>query len=120
MNRARLLAIAAVFGALACDHDPVTDPFAPLALNLELVPEHATLTLGSLSGSGSVTMVVVAKSLDRLIPTPRGRVFSSSNTNVALVDARTGQVIATGVGTAEITVRVNDEKGHATIVVVPP
>ena len=120
MKRARLLAIAAVFGALACDHDPVTDPFAPLALNLELVPENATLTLGSLSGSGSVTMAVVAKSLDRLIPTPPGRVFSSSDTTVAIVDRISGRVIAVGVGTAQITVHVNDEKGHATIVVVPP
>ena len=114
MMRTRFLAIAAVVGTIACSDDPITDPFAPL------VPENATLVLGSLSGSGSVNMAVVARSLDLPIATPPGRVFSSSDPNIALVDRISGQVIAVGVGTAEITVRVNDEKGHATIVVVPP
>jgi uncharacterized protein YjdB len=120
MMRSRFLAIVAVVGTIACSDDPVTDPFAPLALKLRLTPDNATLVLGSLSGAGSVTVVASATSLGVPIVTPPGRVFESSNTNVALVDARTGQVIATGVGTADITVRVNDEKGHATIVVVPP
>ena len=50
---------------------------------------------------------------------PPGRVFTTSDSAVALVD-QGGKVIATGVGTAQITVRVNSEKGHATITVVPP
>jgi hypothetical protein len=122
MMRTRLLAIAVVIGAIACEHEPVTDPFirVPLALNLELVPENATLVLGSLSGSGSVSMTVVTTSLSVVIPTPPGRVFTSSDTSVALVDRISGNVIAVGVGTAQIQVRVNDEKGFATIVVVPP
>ena len=120
MMRTRFLAIAAVVGTIACSDEPITDPFAPLALKLTLVPENATLVLGSLSGSGSVNMTVVARSLDLPIATPPGRVFSSSDPNVAVVDRISGQVIAVGIGTAEITVRVNDEKGHATIVVVPP
>jgi hypothetical protein len=119
MKRTRLLAIAALVGAIACDLEPVTDPFAPLALRLTLVPEDVTLVLGSLSGSGSVTLVVRATSLSVPIPTPPGRVFTTSDSSIVLVD-QAGRVIATGVGTARITVRVNDEKGHATIVVVPP
>ena len=35
MMRTRFLAIAAVVGVLACDDDSVTDPFAPLALELD-------------------------------------------------------------------------------------
>jgi Bacterial Ig-like domain (group 2) len=119
MNRTRLLVVAAIVGAIACEHDSVTDPFAPLALDLDLVPENATLTLGSLSGSGSVNLTVTAKSLALPVRVPPGRVFTSSDTSVALVD-QTGHVIATGVGTTVITVRVNDERGRATIVVVPP
>jgi hypothetical protein len=118
--RTRFLAIAAVVGVMACDHEPVTDPFAPLALDLDLVPETATLTLGSLTGAGSVNMTAVAKSLGVLIPTPPGRVFTSSDTSVVIVERITGRVIATGVGTAQIQVRVNDIKGFATITVVPP
>jgi hypothetical protein len=119
MMRIRFLAIAALVGALACDDDPVTDPFAPLALRLTLVPENATLVLGSLSGTGSVQLVVSATSLGVPIATPPGRVFTTSDSSIALVQ-QNGRVIATGVGTTQITVRVNSERGRATIVVVPP
>lgn len=117
--RIRFLAILAVAGALACDDDSVTDPFAPLALDLDLTPENATLVLGSLSGSGTVTLVVSATSLSVPVTVPPGRVFTTSDSSVALVQ-QNGRVIATGVGTAQITVRVNSVKGHATIVVIPP
>jgi hypothetical protein len=119
MNRTRLLVVAAIVGAIACEHDSITDPFAPLALDLDLVPENATLVLGSLSGSGSINLTVTAKSLDLPVRVPPGRVFTTSDSSVALVD-QAGHVIATGVGTTVITVRVNDERGRATIVVVPP
>ena len=119
MRLTRFLAIATIVGTLACDDDPVTDPFAPLALRLTLTPENVTLTLGSLSGSGSVILVPSATSLGLPVVMPPGRVFTTSDSSVALVDQR-GKVIATGIGTAQITVRVNSEKGHATIVVVPP
>jgi hypothetical protein len=119
MTRIRFLAIAALVGALACDDDSVTDPFAPLALDLDLTPENATLVLGSLSGAGSVQLRVTATSLSVPIATPPGRVFTTSDSAIALVD-QSGKVIATGLGTARITVRVNSVKGHATITVVPP
>jgi len=117
--RIRFLAIAALVGMIACDQDPITDPFAPLALELKLTPDNATLVLGSLSGSGSVTVVPSAFSLSVPVPVPPGRVFTSNDTSVALVD-QNGRVIATGVGTTQIVVRVNSEKGRATITVVPP
>jgi uncharacterized protein YjdB len=117
--RIRFLAVVAVVGMLACDDESVTDPFAPLALRLTLLPENNTLVLGSLSGAGSVQLVVSATSLGLPIATPPGRVFTTSDSSVALVD-QSGKVIATGVGAADITVRVNSEKGHSTIVVVPP
>jgi uncharacterized protein YjdB len=119
MRLIRFLATAAIVGTLACDDDPVTDPFAPLAMRLTLLPENATLVLGSLGGSGSVQLVVSATSLGLPIVTPPGRVFTTSDSAVVLVD-QSGKVIATGVGTAQVTVRVNSEKGHATITVVPP
>ncbi|HEX7979078.1 MAG TPA: hypothetical protein VF461_10775 [Gemmatimonadaceae bacterium] len=118
--RIRFLAIAAiVVGLLACDNDSVTDPFAPLALRLTLLPENNTLILGSLSGSGSVNLVVSATSLGVPIATPPGRVFTTGDSAIAIVD-RNGKVIATGLGTTEIVVRVNSERGRATINVVPP
>jgi uncharacterized protein YjdB len=46
-------------------------------------------------------------------------VFTTSDSAIAIVD-QTGNVIATGVGTTVITVRVNSERGRSTIVVVPP
>ena len=117
--RIRFLAVLAVVGALACDDDSVTDPFAPLALRLTLLPENNTLILGSLSGAGSVQLTVSATSLGVPIVTPPGRVFTTSDSAIATVD-QTGRVIATGVGTTVITVRVNAERGRSTIVVVPP
>jgi hypothetical protein len=117
--RIRFLAIVAIVSALACDDDSITDPFAPLALELKLTPDNATLVLGSLSGSGSVTVIPSAFSLSVPIPVPPGRVFTTNDSSVALVD-QNGRVIATGVGTTQIVVRVNSEKGRATITVVPP
>ena len=119
MTRTRFLAIAALVGMLACDDDSVTDPFAPLALRLTLTPENATLVLGSLSGSGSILLVPSATSLGLPVVMPPGRVFTTSDSSVAIVD-QSGKVIATGVGTTVITVRVNAERGRATITVVPP
>jgi hypothetical protein len=119
MTLTRLLAIAAIVGTLACDDDPVTDPFAPLALKLTLTPENATLVLGSLSGSGSVQLVPSATSLGLPVVMPPGRVFTTSDSAIAIVD-QGGKVIATGLGTTEIVVRVNSERGRATITVVPP
>jgi hypothetical protein len=119
MTRTRFLAIAALVGMLACDDDSVTDPFAPLALRLTLTPENATLVLGSLSGSASVILVPSATSLGLPVVMPPGRVFATSDSSIALVD-QSGKVIATGVGTTVITVRVNAERGRATITVVPP
>ena len=117
--RTRFLAILAVLGALACDDDSVTDPFAPLALRLTLTPENVTLVLGSLSGSGSVILVPSATSLGLPVVMPPGRVFTTSDSAIAIVD-QAGKVIATGVGTTVVTVRVNAERGRATITVVPP
>ena len=119
MTRTRFLAIAGLVGLLACDDDSVTDPFAPLALRLTLTPENVTLVLGSLSGSGSVILVPSATSLGLPVVMPPGRVFTTSDSSIAIVD-QSGKVIATGVGTTIITVRVNAERGRATITVVPP
>jgi len=119
MTLTRLLAIAAIVGTLACDDDSVTDPFAPLALRLTLTPENSTLVLGSLSGAGSITLVPSATSLGLPVVMPPGRVFTTSDSAIAIVD-QGGKVIATGLGTTEIVVRVNSERGRATITVVPP
>jgi len=119
MTRTRFLAIAGLVGLLACDEDSVPDPFAPLALRLTLTPENVTLVLGSLSGSGSVILVPSATSLGLPVVMPPGRVFTTSDSAIAIVD-QAGKVIATGVGTTVVTVRVNAERGRATITVVPP
>ena len=115
----RFLTLLAIVGTLACNDDSVTDPFAPLALRLTLTPENVTLVLGSLSGSGSVILVPSATSLGLPVVMPPGRVFTTSDSAIAIVD-QAGKVIATGVGTTVVTVRVNAERGRATITVVPP
>ncbi|HEU4720247.1 MAG TPA: hypothetical protein VFS59_02705 [Gemmatimonadaceae bacterium] len=121
--RTRLLAVAAVALALGCssdDADYVTDPITPMGLDLAISPKVDTLILDAANGVATTTKLsVTATSMGRVVTTPPGRVFETADTSVVVVDPRTGEVFPVGLGTARVSVRVNDVKDFATVVVLP-
>jgi len=118
--RTRLLMVAAFAVALACSSDSITDPVSPLGLRLSISPKVDTLFFGGANGVGSVGQLSVSATVMRLpVPTPPGRVFETADSNVVLVDSRSGLMQAVGVGIARVWVRVNTEKDYATVIVLP-
>lgn len=120
MRSARLLIAAGVLvviGGLACSSDPMTDPFAPPGLALELTPSVDTIFVGdTISKASPITLSLVATSLGRPVQPPKGVEWTSSNPAAAIVVAG-GVVSAVGIGTTTVTARVNDDRARATIVV---
>lgn len=122
MRTPRLLALAAIAVALACssDSDSMTDPITPFGLELSITPKNDTLIIDAVNGLTTRTQLeVTATSMGREIKTPIGRVFETADTAIVAVDPVTGVVTARSVGTAQVSVRVNDVRGFATIVVLP-
>lgn len=115
----KALLIIPVIVVLACSGgDSFTDPNTPLQLELTLSPSVDTLFVGAPDGAGStVQLDATATSQGSAIPVPSGRVFESQDPKVATVDA-SGKVTAVAPGTADITVRVNGVRAHATVVVL--
>jgi hypothetical protein len=120
--RTRLLALATIAVALGCssDSDSVTDPITPLGLELSISPKSDTLIIDVANKlTTSSQLVATAKSMGNVIPTPTGRVFETADSSIVSVNPTTGVVTARAVGTARVSVRVNDVKDFATIVVLP-
>ena len=120
--RTRLLALATIAVALGCssDSDTMTDPITPLGLELSISPKSDTLIIDVANKlTTSSQLVATAKSMGNVIPTPTGRVFETADTSIVSVNPTTGLVTARAVGTARVSVRVNDVKDFATIVVLP-
>lgn len=106
---------------VACSSDTVTDPNTPIGLQLSLTPATDTIFItDTLTGAETVQLSVTAVSQSRTIPVPSGRVFESQDPAIAAVDSVSGLVHALSVGTADIVVRVNGVRAHATIVVEHP
>src|SRR5215204_7134793 len=119
--RPRILALAAVAVALGCSSDRagLTDPITPFGLELSISPESDTLLIDEANGlttSGQLT--VTATAMGNPVTTPVGRVFETADTAIVSVNPSTGVVTARGVGTARVSVRVNDVRDFATIVVL--
>jgi alpha-tubulin suppressor-like RCC1 family protein len=118
-NLSTLVALAALSVVAACSGETVTDSRTFANLELALVPKVDTLYVGGvLDSSGrtaKLTATATAQGSPIILP---GHVFESSDNTVATVDSG-GVVRAQQVGTADITVRVNETKAHATIVVLP-
>jgi uncharacterized protein YjdB len=102
---------------IACSGDSLTDPFAPPGLALTLTPAVKTLVIGGTTQIGSsFAFTLSATSMGRLVTTPRGVEWTSSDPSVAVVDS-TGVVTAVSLGTTTVTARVNDERARSTVFV---
>jgi hypothetical protein len=117
--RAHPLTLALLALSVGCSDDRLTDPLAPPGLALTLAPSTDTLYVDDALATGtSVQLVVSATSRGDPVAVPPGRVFASADPAVAVVDSTSGVVTAVAPGTSEVSVRVNDVKGYATIVVL--
>jgi lactocepin len=116
-RRLLILSVLATSVIVACSGDSVTNPFAPLALELTLSPSVDTILVSdSINSANSTTFALHAKSLGLPIQTPRGVVWTSSNPSVAVVDS-SGAIFAVSRGTTTITARINSEDTQANVVV---
>lgn len=117
-NRRYLTAVSllAVAG-LACSSD-VTNPFAPMGLELQFSPSVDTLFLSDSAVSTPVHLTLTATSFGQSIPVPRGVEWTVSDPSVAVIVDTTGGVLPVGLGTTTVTARINSTKAQGTIVVV--
>jgi alpha-tubulin suppressor-like RCC1 family protein len=110
-------AFAVVALGSACSSGSLTDARA-LAVQLSIAPAFDTLFLDPASSTPStLKLTATATSAGQPITLP-GHTFESANAAIATVDAN-GVVTARSVGTTTVSVRVNDERSAATIVVLP-
>lgn len=120
---ALLLGVAATIAA-ACTHgDSVTDPSAPMGLALRLSPGNDSIFVAdTLTAADALQLVLTATASGHAVSTPKGVEWSTSDSSVVTLtgvgEDGSGAVRATGVGTAQVTARVNDERAKATIVVL--
>lgn len=118
-NLSTLVALVALSVVAACSSDTVTDARSFANLELSLAPKVDTLFVGGVQDSSGRTAKLTATATAQGAPiTLPGHIFASSDNSVVTVDS-TGVVRAQQIGTADITVRVNETKAHATIVVLP-
>jgi uncharacterized protein YjdB len=112
-----ILSVLVTSTVLACSGDSVTNPFAPLALELTLSPSVDTIFVSdSISTINSAKLGLSATSLGRAITTPKGVVWNSDNPSIAFVDTA-GTIFAASRGTTTVTARINSEHTQATVVV---
>src|SRR5256885_9706852 len=112
-----ILSVLVMSTVLACSGDSVTNPFAPLALELTLSPSVDTIFVSdSISTINSAKLGLSATSLGRAINTPKGVVWNSDNPSIAFVDT-SGTIFAASRGTTTVTARINSEHTQATVVV---
>ena len=117
VRRLLILSVLTTSVVVACSGDSVTNPFAPLALELTLSPSVDTILVSdSISSGNSTSFGVSATSLGRRINTPLGLVWESADPSVAFVDS-VGSIFAASRGTTTITARINSEHAHGTVVV---
>ena len=101
---------------LACSSDELTDPNAPLALAIAVVPATTAISVSdTITPANTVKLTLTATSLGKPVTAPRAE-WTSSNSAIAVVDS-TGLVRAVGIGSAVITARVNGEKATSGITV---
>ena len=115
----RLLAFSALGASMVagCSSDSTTNSFAPLALSLSLSPSVDTIFVSdTIFATNTGSLSLSAASLGRLVQTPAGVEWTSSDPAVATVSA-TGVITPHSMGTTTVTARVNSSKARATVVV---
>ncbi|MEO6527473.1 MAG: hypothetical protein ABIP93_12660 [Gemmatimonadaceae bacterium] len=110
--------------AAACSSDSVTDNRTILGLELTLTPTSDTLYLGGPQGVGSTATVAASATAQGSPISLPGHVFETTDSSiVTIASARAEDSVATvtarSVGTTTVTVRVNQTRASATIVVLP-
>jgi len=121
MRSARRLLILSVLAssttAVACAGDFITNPFAPMALELFLAPSvHTILVPDSIPPLTSSRLDLSATSLGLPIKTPKGVVWESSDPTVAFLDS-SGAIFPVRLGSTTITARINLTRATSTVVV---
>jgi hypothetical protein len=116
----RLLILSALASAsllVACPGDYVTNPFAPMALELFLAPSVQTIFVpDTIPEATPVRLGLFATTLGRAITTPKGVVWESSDPSVAYLDS-SGAIFPAKLGTTEVTARINLTRATSTVVV---
>jgi hypothetical protein len=110
---------AALFAsaAFACSSDSITDPFAPMGLELTLSPAADTIFVAdTIASSLGTRLTLSATSFGQPVSAPTGVEWTSSQPNIAVVDS-TGGVRPVAVGSTIVTARVNDKRATATVLV---
>jgi len=102
---------------VACPGDYVTNPFAPMALELFLSPSVQTIFVpDTIPKATPVKLDLLATTMGLSIKTPKGVVWESSDPSVAYLDT-TGAIYPAKLGTTEVTARINLTRATATVVV---
>jgi hypothetical protein len=115
--RISIALVACLALAVGCSDDSITDPSAPMGLELTLTPAVDTIFLATDPGAPRTTTLNPSATVHgTAVPMPM-HVFESADEAVATVDEN-GVVTAQSVGTTTVTVRVNDVRAVATIVVL--
>jgi alpha-tubulin suppressor-like RCC1 family protein len=118
MRRALALTASVVFAIAGCSSDSVTAGNLPLGFDLSIAPTTDTLFLAVGQTTPSTIKLTPSATVHGQPVDLPSHVFESSDQAVATVDA-SGVVTARSVGTATVSVRVNDIRASATIVVLP-
>lgn len=116
LTRQSTLCLALLAALAGCSSDELTDPFAPMALDIQLAPAAVTMSVSDTISAATRQLSLSATSLGLPVTTPHAE-WTTSDASVAIVDS-TGTVRAVGLGSATITARVNGEKAHAQIAIV--
>jgi len=116
VRRVLVVSVLTAGSAVACSGDSVTNPFAPLALELFLAPSVQTILVPDSIRLTSSRLDLSATSLGLPIKTPKGVVWESSDPTIAFVDS-SGTIFPVRLGTTEVTARINSTRATSTVVV---
>jgi len=116
VRRVLVVSVLTAGTVVACSGDSVTNPFAPLALELFLAPSVQTILVPDSIRLTSSRLSLSATSLGIPITTPKGVVWESSDPTVAFVDS-SGTIFPVRLGTTEVTARINSARATSTVVV---
>jgi uncharacterized protein YjdB len=114
-NRARALATMLLAAAISCnDREPLASPI-PVITTIDVTLAASSIEVGAFTFASAVALDQFAA------PIPASTIsFSSSDPQVAIVNANTGRIAAVSPGTALITATIDGRSGQRTILVNKP